>query len=375
MEGSAIKWYGRRVNYKSWIVAIFLVISFFILGIFIGEGSGNNQRGQDYQLLSSIYLLGFFADSHKSILNIAIPILGATSGHSQAIYSSGDKFLQRFVSNVASIDLTNPKTFLESEMVFMQTFEFEMEGTDDIISESPGITEYEINFFEELERRNREAINSQVGEPLFGDKPLVLIYNTHNSETYLPTDGVKRIEGANAGVEAVAAHLEKILLERHGIQSIRSTEIHDYPSWARAYINSERTAKNLLRENPSVQIVLDIHRDAGLPRKGVIATATGYNMAQILLIVGNESRLPHPTWRRNLEFAQMLGRKMDEIYPGLLKAVRVQSGRYNQHLHERSILVEVGCYQNTLEEALLSAEALADVIKEVLIALRQENTF
>ena len=333
------------------------------------------QRGYAPQLPSSMNLLGFFTDTHKSILNMAIPILGLTPENSQASYSSGDKLFQRIISNVASIDLANPKTFLESEMVFMQTFE--MEGRDVILSESPGITEYERNFFEELERRNREAIsnNSQTGELAFGDKPLVLIYNTHNSETYLPTDGVKRIEGANAGVETVAAHLEKILLERHGIKSVRSTEIHDYPSWARAYINSERTAKDLLRENPSVQIVLDIHRDAGLPHKGVITTSTGYNMAKILLIVGSDTRLPHPTWRRNLEFAQMIGRKMDEIYPGLLKAVRVQSGRYNQHLHERSILVEVGCYQNTLEEALLSAEALADVIKEVLIALRQENTF
>jgi stage II sporulation protein P len=373
MEGSAIRWYGRKRSYKPWFVAAFLVISFFILGIFIGAGNDNNQRGNYFPLISSIYQLNFFADTHKSMLNMAVPVLGITSGHSQNIYSSGDKFFQRVISNVTSIDLANPKTFLGSEMVFMQTFE--MEGRDIVLSESPGITEYERNFFEELERRNREAINSQTGEATFGDKPLVLIYNTHNSETFLPTDGVKLMPGTNSGVETVAAHLEKILLERHGIQSIRSTEIHDYPSWARAYINSERTAKNLLRENPSVQIVLDIHRDAGLPHKGVITTSTGYNMAKILLIVGSDTRLPHPTWRRNLEFAQMLGRKMDEIYPGLLKAVRVQGGRYNQHLHERSILVEVGCYQNTLEEALLSAEALADVVKEVLIALRQENTF
>ncbi|WP_051533877.1 stage II sporulation protein P [Desulfitibacter alkalitolerans] len=363
------------MGYKSWIAAIFLVVVFFALGVLIGAGGDSKQNEHAHNLSGSINLLGFFTDSHRSILNLAIPILGLTPEYPQATYSSGDKLVQKIISSVTSIDLTNPKSFLGSEIAFIKTSE--MEGKDVIISESPGITEDEKKFFEELERRSREAIlnNSQAGELAFGDKPLVLIYNTHNSETYEPTDGVKKIEGENAGVEKVAAFLEEILLERHGIKSVRSTKIHDYPSWERSYVNSEQTVKSMLKDNPSVQIVLDIHRDAGLPEKGVIATSTGHNMAKILLIVGSDSRLPHPNWQKNWQFAKMVGYKMDKIYPGLLKAVRVQSGRYNQHLHERSLLVEVGCTQNTLEEALLSAEALADIIKEVLIDLRQENTF
>ncbi|KUO51416.1 MAG: hypothetical protein APF76_13680 [Desulfitibacter sp. BRH_c19] len=364
----------RKTHYLSWIIATFLVIGFFVLGVVIGLGNGSTKQSEDVAYFSnSINIMGVFTDSHRGILNLAIPLLGLQTGYSQNIYGSGDKLVQKVVSSITSI--TNPKSFLGSEIAFMKTSE--MEDEDAIISESPVITEEEKQFFEELERRSREAYLSNPGEESLasGDKPLVLIYNTHNSETYKPTDGVDKIEGKNAGIEKVAAHLEKILLEKHGINSVRSTNIHDYPNWESSYVNSEKTVKALLRENPSVQIVLDIHRDAGLPEKGVIATTTGQNMAKLLLVVGSDNRLSHPNWQQNWQFSKMIGYKMDKLYPGLLKSVRVQSGRYNQHLHERSILVEVGCTQNTLKEALMSAEALADVIKDVLIDLRQENTF
>jgi len=306
---------------------------------------------------------------------MALPLIGmdiATTGEN---YASGDKLAQKVFASIASLDIKNPKSLLGSEITFIKTVE--MEGKDEIISESPGLTEEERRFFEELERRSKEAqlINPQRDILDLSSNPLVLIYNTHNSETYEPTDGTEKVEGKNGGVEKVAAHLEQVLLKTYGIQSIRSTTIHDYPNWEKSYINSAETVKKILKENPSIQVVLDIHRDAGLPEKGVVTTSTGVNMAKILLIVGSDNRLEHPKWQQNWQFAKMIGYKMDKLYPGLLKAVRVQTGRYNQHLHERSLLVEVGCTQNSLEEAKRSAEALAHVLYEVLLDLRQENTF
>lgn len=370
------RYYRKKTHYLSWLIAAFLILGFFLLGVVIGVDNNRIEQNESISfLLSSRSMVGLFTDSHRSILNLAIPILGLQNDYLQNNYGSEDKLVQKMVSSLASIDITNPKSLLGLEIAFMKTPE--MEGKDTIISESPSITEEEKKFFEELEKRSREAYLSNPSDEglVNGDKPLVLIYNTHNSETYKPTDGVDKIQGLNAGVEKVAAHLEKVLLEKHGIKSVRSTKIHDYPNWESSYANSEKTVKSLLRENPSVQIVLDIHRDAGLPQKGVVATTTGQNMAKILLVVGSNNRLSHPNWQQNWQFSKMVGYKMDKLYPGLLKSVRVQSGRYNQNLHEKAILVEVGCTQNTLDEALMSAEAFADVLKEVLIDLRQENTF
>ncbi len=371
--GEIMRKFRRKNSVFSWLIAIILVTMFFIIGLWIGVNNPAPMASNIIGTNSSISLLGFFIDSHQGILNMAIPVLGlyADGYHASSSINTEDSIVEKLINGIIKIDVNNPKALLDSEIKFISSAD--LEGKDEIISESPALTEEEIRYFEELERKSKEAQQEHLSE--FGDKPLVLIYNTHNSETYKPTDGAENLPGQNAGVEKVAAHLEKKLLEKYGIKSVRSTTVHDYPNWERSYINSEQTVKKLLQENPSIQIVVDIHRDAGLPSKGVITASTGEKMANILIVVGSDRRLSHPHWKQNEQFAKMVGYKMDKLYPGLLKSVRVQSGRYNQHLHQRAILLEMGCTKNSLEEALNSAEAMAHVIYEVLIDLRQENTF
>jgi len=88
-------------------------------------------------------------------------------------------------------------------------------------------------------------------------------------------------------------------------------------------------------------MALDIHRDAGLPTAPVVEIQS-QRAAQILIIVGSDARLPHPHWRQNEAFARHLAQKMNALYPGLCRGVRVQEGRYNQHLLPRALLLEVG---------------------------------
>ncbi len=229
--------------------------------------------------------------------------------------------------------------------------------------------DYEIPPFPVEKNLSLTALNST--NPTINN-PLIAIYNTHNAESYRASQGKAKFEGENGGVEQVAAVLAACLTDDYGIPVVRSTTIHDYPDFALSYGNSEKTLKKMLAENPSVLVALDIHRDAGLASSPAVEIA-GRKAAQILIIVGSDTRLEHPKWHQNEAFAQRLQDKMDKLYPGLCRGIRVQEGRYNQHLLPRSLLLEIGSDNNTLAEAEYSARLIAKILAEIIGELLKEN--
>ncbi|NLT94536.1 MAG: stage II sporulation protein P [Clostridia bacterium] len=194
--------------------------------------------------------------------------------------------------------------------------------------------------------------------------PVVLVYNTHNAETYQPTDGKAKLEGKNAGVAKVAQVLAEELQEKYGLKTIRSETIHDYPDWSRSYINSMQTVQALLKANKTIRAVFDVHRDAGFKSKETTTVKiAGKNAASLIIVIGTE----HNRWRENLAFAEKLEAKANELYPGLIRDIRIaENRRYNQHLHPGSMILEFGCDLNTLEEAQYSARLFAKVVAEVI---------
>ncbi|NPV29244.1 MAG: stage II sporulation protein P [Firmicutes bacterium] len=204
------------------------------------------------------------------------------------------------------------------------------------------------------------------GNPVdFANRPVeAAFYHTHNAETYLPLHGKSKLQGENGGVSLVAGEMAKVL-EEAGIRSIHDLTVHDHPDFPTSYIKSEATARRLVRENPALKALVDVHRDAGLSKKETVSVG-GREVARILLIVGNGERLPNPHWRENYAFAQEIAHRLEEKYPGILKGVRLKPGRYNQHLSPRALLVEVGSDRNTLEEALGAARCFAAVLAELI---------
>ena len=199
------------------------------------------------------------------------------------------------------------------------------------------------------------------GQTAGGGASLVCIYNTHTGETYSLTDGKERLDRLCGGVVTVAAALQEALEKKHGIATARSDHINDM-DYNSSYLESEKTAQKLLAANPKTQVILDIHRDSGKTRDQSVVEINGQVAAPILLIVGSDARRPFPTWKQNDALANELSRRMNEMYPGLSLGVRVKDGLYNQHLHPGAVLVEVGTSQNSLEEAIRSAQLLADVL-------------
>lgn len=197
-------------------------------------------------------------------------------------------------------------------------------------------------------------------------KPIVGIYHTHTAESFVPTSGVTHKPGGQRGdIVGVGESLVK-RLEQHGVPAIQYKDINDYPSFMKAYGASEVTVKKMISENPSLQMIFDIHRDAD-KKANSTAIVNGVSAARITIVVATgQQDLVQPHWQENHAFAKLIDAKLNQHYPGISKGIQLVDWRYNQHLHPRALLVEVGCQENTKEEADRSIEMLGDVIAEII---------
>ena len=205
----------------------------------------------------------------------------------------------------------------------------------------------------------------QVGNLALSEEVQVILYHTHNAETYQPDDGVSKVSGQNGGVVDAAKVFQDALQKKYGIRTAHSTTIHDYPDWSRSYQNSLNTAKQLLQAYPEAKAVFDIHRDAGFTsKKTTTATVHGRKAAKIMMVIGCN----HDNWQENLAFARTLEEKCNTLYPGLLREnIRIkETGRYNQQVNGHAVLLEIGSDLNTQAEAEYAMECFAHVVYEVL---------
>jgi stage II sporulation protein P len=200
---------------------------------------------------------------------------------------------------------------------------------------------------------------------LNGRKVLVGIYHTHNSESYAGNGGSERREGENGDVVTVGETLKRSL-EKQGINTVQSLQIHDAIDFMKAYGESVKSAQKLVKDNPSLRLLLDIHRD-GLPAGLNKATATvnGKQVSKVLIVIGKKN----PHWQKNEEIAKQIIEFSEKKYPGLFKKEisYAADARYNQHLLNGAMLFEFGSQLNTLQEANGAAEAVAEVLAEWLI--------
>lgn len=201
----------------------------------------------------------------------------------------------------------------------------------------------------------------------------VLIYHTHTSESYTPSEkynytqtGNFRTTDLNYNVTKVGDELQR-QLESYGITVIHSKTFHDYPAYNGSYSRSLKTAEALLKENQDADIVIDLHRDA--ISDSTYAPKVKINdeyCSQLMFVIGTDvSKSINTNWNQNLKFAIKLQKKANELYPGLFKPIILRNGEYNQHIAKASCIIEVGSTGNTLEESLASMKYLAKIISEL----------
>lgn len=192
--------------------------------------------------------------------------------------------------------------------------------------------------------------------------PQILIIHTHSSEAYSPAGldkyedlGTNRTLDTNYNVIRIGNELTEIF-QSYGLNVIHDTGVYDYPSYTGSYNRSCEAIEKYLAENPSIQIVIDLHRDALCSDEITYKTQAdedGVCASQIMILVGSDaSGLEHPDWQQNLRLALYLQNAVYSKYPSLMRPVQLVSYRYNQHLTHGSMILEVGSNGNTLQEAL-----------------------
>lgn len=185
----------------------------------------------------------------------------------------------------------------------------------------------------------------------------VAIYHTHSDESYVPTDGKDSIYGAG-GVYKVGDAFAQAL-QADGMEVIHSDARHD-PHDDMAYERSRRTVIDLLKQQPDA--VFDVHRDSA-PPEVYKATIDGQDVSKVQLVVGKYG----PTGKQIEDYALQLKSVADNQHPGLVKGIFfAKGGDYNQDLHPRSMLLEVGSQANDRPSAEHGIALFADVLPTVL---------
>lgn len=204
------------------------------------------------------------------------------------------------------------------------------------------------------------------------DKSNIIIFHTHTSESYTPTEnftyaasGNFRTLDTNCNVVGVGNELTNRLLNR-GFNVIHDTTFHDYPEYNGAYTRSLETVQNILNSNHA-DLVIDLHRDAIADSTYGPSVMIGEEKAaQLMFVMGsNEGGLNHENWNQNLKIAVKIQEKANEMYPGLFRPILLTKYRYNEHVAKGACIIEVGATGNTMEECLASMKYLAEVINQI----------
>lgn len=203
------------------------------------------------------------------------------------------------------------------------------------------------------------------------DKPQILIYHTHSQEAY--SDSRKGKEADT--VVGVGSYLTKILKEKYDYNVIHDKTKYDLMGGSLdrnlAYNYARAGIQNILDRNPSIEVIIDLHRDGAKNKR--VTKINGKNTAQIMLFnglcrnaKGEIEYLKNPYIQDNLAFSLQLQLKGRELFPGLMYKNYLHYLRYNQHLRKKSLLIELGTDKNTVEEAMNAMDYLAVVLDEVL---------
>lgn len=197
------------------------------------------------------------------------------------------------------------------------------------------------------------------------DDPAVLILHTHATESYTKK-GEPYAESSrwrtldeNYNMLAIGALVGQLLSEA-GIGVIQDRTLHDYPSYNGSYVHARKSIAQYLQDNPSIRLVLDLHRDAsgGETQMRTLARVDGVPSAQLMLVLGTN----HEDFEENLSLALKLHTQLERQAPGITRPLQLRAQRFNQDLSPGALLVEVGAAGNTHAEAALAARQLARAI-------------
>lgn len=296
----------------------------------------------------------FIISSHMPYLNVA----------------QSDQALDKDDDSLATSVIPDQETSRQSQRPSTDEFqrqEFELEGETEVS--------------EEIQIEIKNISDDLPPVDLSGEGPQILIYHTHSREAYRqdpdnPYEAIAafRSNDLSQTVVGVGEELARQLQARNITVLHDKTDHEVYPWKSGLYPRSLETIKKRKKEHDSLKIFLDIHRNYNDrlkdPDKEVVII-NGERVAKFFIVIGTGEGISggfsqKPNWRENYQFALKITNKANEKYPGLADDILVRTGRYNQHISNRAILIEIGNHLTTFNEAKRTAKYLAEILSEVI---------
>lgn len=331
-----------------------------------------NATNENIFLKTAEFLLDFNYTDLSSIYENEFPLARVVSRNSAAVLASADKAYEEVpVSKTENAEKNIEVDEIPENMKPIKRIDSSqataLSGSDsEILLKNE--TSYSINIDEMLKGSIDFNANAD---------PLILILHTHATEAfssegklYYDPNENNRNTDTNSNIVSVGDTVAKVL-EENGIKTIHDKTLHDYPSYNGSYANSLATAEKYKEQYPSIQIILDIHRDAivydDATKIKVAKDIDGKTAAQIMFVVGtNDGGLDHPKWRENLKFAIQAQKYIESHNKGLMRGINLRKERFNGHTTSASVIVEIGTSGNTLSEAKYGGELFAKSLAEFL---------
>lgn len=204
--------------------------------------------------------------------------------------------------------------------------------------------------------------------------PQILIYHSHTQEAFADS----REGEIGDTIVGVGDYLTKILRETYGYEVIHVTEEFDLAGGQldrnAAYDYARSHIEQVLEKNPSIEVVIDLHRDGVAEDRRLVTDINGKPTAQIMFYNGLSytrsngpvEYLPNPYIQENLAFSFQMEYQSAQYYPDFYRGIYLSALRYNLHLRERSVLLEAGAQTNTVQEVKNAMEPFADILDRVL---------
>ena len=199
--------------------------------------------------------------------------------------------------------------------------------------------------------------------------PQILIYHTHSLETFADSEPGERSQT----IVGVGDLLAQILTEEYGYSVLHLTDEFDTVRDS-AYAKSLPVLEQVLEQYPTIQVIIDLHRDASAPGRENVVEINGRPTARFMFFngisrsknTGNIDYLYNPNLAQNLAFSFQMQVAAGEYYPGLTRKIYIKQYRYNMHLRGRTLLIELGDETNTVEEAKNACYPIAHLLDLVL---------
>ena len=204
--------------------------------------------------------------------------------------------------------------------------------------------------------------------------PKVLIFHTHSQETF--ADSVNG--DPNTSIVGMGKYLAE-KLNALGIETMHHDGVYDLINGkldrSRAYEFSETGVKKILNQYPSIEVVIDLHRDGVAENKHLVTEINGKKTAKIMFFNGlsrtktngDIAYLKNPYIQDNLSFSLQMQLASEKMYPGLARRIYLKGYRYSLHMMPKSLLIEAGAQTNTVEEMKNAMDLLANILNDVLV--------